>query len=64
MAAEDPEIERIKAALNGPERSAVDEIARRWGLRGPPEVGIPAPVTPSGGPRPFEGGAEAPLDYD
>ena len=64
MAAEDPEIERIKAALNGPERRVLERIAKRWGLRGPPEAGIPVPVAPSGGPRPFEGGAEAPLEYD
>lgn len=45
--------------------SSLDEVLRkRKPRRKPPEAGIAVSAVPPGGPRPKQGGAEAPLDFD
>lgn len=40
------------------------EAKRGGGRRRPPESGLAVPAIPPGGPRPKQGGAAAPLDFD
>lgn len=40
------------------------EAKRGGGRRKPPESGLAVPAVPPGGPRPQQGGAAAPLDFD
>ena len=61
---EDWEIERIMAALTGPERRLMERIARSQLRRKPPEAGLAVPAMPPRGPLPLQGGAEAPLTFD
>ena len=52
---------RILAALDGPWRSVLIEIARADGPSADDEM---IPAIPPGGPLPKQGGAEAPLEFD
>lgn len=57
------ELDRMIAALSGPERRLMMRIASRY-RRKPPESGIAVPAVPPRGPLPKQGGAEAPLVFD